>query len=53
VRVKSHLNAQNPHLYLYPEMLDELLKYVFIPQKLVDGYQTHLAEIQAGKKPRP
>ena len=53
VRAKSHLSAQNPHLYLYPEMLDELIKYVFIPRKLVDGYRTHLAAIQAGTKPRP
>jgi HEPN domain-containing protein len=53
VRAKSHLNAQNPHLYLYPEMLDELIKYVFIPPKLVNGYRSHLAAIQAGTKPRP
>lgn len=53
IRAKSHLNAQNPVLYLYPEMLDELVKYVFIPQKLVAGYRQHLAEIQAGAKTRP
>ncbi|HEX2831359.1 MAG TPA: HEPN domain-containing protein [Burkholderiales bacterium] len=53
VRVKNHLNAQNSHLYLYPAMLDELLKYVFIPRKVADGYRTHLAKMQAGKTPRP
>jgi HEPN domain-containing protein len=53
IRAKSHLSAQNPLLYLYPEMLDELVKYVFIPQKLVVGYRQHLAEIRAGSKTRP
>lgn len=53
VKSKNHMNAQNPHLYLYPEMLDELLKYVFIPPKLVTGYREHLAKIQAGVSARP
>jgi HEPN domain-containing protein len=53
VRVRSHLHAQNSLLYLYPEMLDELLKYVFIPGKLVDGYRAHLARIKANPKERP
>jgi hypothetical protein len=53
IRAKNHLNAQNPLLYLYPEMLDELIKYVFIPPKLVDSYRHHLAGIRAGAKARP
>jgi HEPN domain-containing protein len=53
VRAKSHLSGQNPLLYLYPEMLDELVKYVFIPKKLVVGYRKHLAEIKTGAKARP
>lgn len=53
IRAKSHLNAQNPLLYIYPEMLDELVKYVFIPKKLADRYRQHLAEIRAGAKARP
>lgn len=53
VMAKNHLNAQNSLLYLYPEMLDELLKYVFIPKKLVTGYRQHLAEIKTGIKARP
>jgi len=53
IRVKSHLHAQNPLLYLYPEMLDELVKYVFIPKKLVASYRKHLAEIKAGTQARP
>lgn len=45
VKAKNHLSAQNPLLYLYPEMLDELLKYVFIPKELVKSYRQHLSEI--------
>lgn len=47
VGVKRHLHAQNPMLYLYPEMLDELLSYVFIPPKLVGGYRSHLERIKS------
>lgn len=43
VKVKHHINAQNPHLTHYPQMLDELLKYVFIPPKVADAYRAHLA----------
>ena len=53
VKAKSHLNAQNSLLYLYPEMLDELCKYVFIPKKLVASYRKHLLEITTGAKARP
>jgi hypothetical protein len=53
VKARYHLNAQNSLLYLYPEMLDELLKYVFIPKKLVAGYRQHLLEIKTGAKARP
>lgn len=47
VRVKNHLHAQNPYLYLNPEMLEELLKYVYIPKKLKNAYREHLADIKA------
>lgn len=53
VRAKQHWHVQNPLLYLYPEMLDELLKYVFIPGRLVDGYREHLAHIKANPEARP
>lgn len=53
VKAKDHLDAQNSLLYLYPEMLEELLKYVFIPKKLVAGYRQHLLEIKTGAKTRP
>ncbi len=53
VQAKNHLNIQNSLLYLYPEMLDELLKYVFIPKKLVAGYRKHVSAIKTGAKVRP
>lgn len=43
VKVKSHLNAQNPHLTHYPQMLEELLNYVYMPKKIADAYRAHLA----------
>ena len=53
VRAKNHLHAQNPLLWLYPEMLDELLKYVFIPGKLVEAYRADLKDLKANPKGRP
>jgi HEPN domain-containing protein len=53
VRVKSHFHAQNPLLYLYPEMLEELLKYVYIPRGLAEEYRNHLAKIAADPTRRP
>lgn len=55
VKVKNHLNAQNPHLTHYPQMLEELLKYVYMPKKIADAYRAHLAatlaeEAKAKKK---
>lgn len=47
VKVRHHMNLQNPHLTHYPQMLDELLKYVFIPPKIADAYRAHLAVLLA------
>jgi len=41
IKVKDYLNGQNPHLTHFPEMLDELLKYVFIPPAMVKAYKAH------------
>lgn len=43
VTVKNHLNAQNPHLTHYPQMLEELLNYIFMPKRIADAYRAHLA----------
>jgi len=47
VRVKNHLHGQNPLLIRYPDMLDELVKYVFVPGKLANVYRSHLETIES------
>lgn len=46
VRAKNFLHFQNPYLIHYPEMLDELRKYVKISDKLA----THYRDLLANKK---
>jgi HEPN domain-containing protein len=53
VKIKDHLQASNSPLYLYPDMLDELLKYVFIPKGLERGYRQHLEAVLADPSKRP
>lgn len=44
IRAKNHLSFQNPILYLSPYILDELLKLIKIPDKLVHAYREHLKQ---------
>jgi HEPN domain-containing protein len=53
VRAKDHLSAQDPLLSLYPELLDELLEYVFLPKTLVDHYRALPASKRVGSEARP
>lgn len=53
VEVRDHMMGGNPLLYLYPEMLDELLKFVPLPGDLVKAYRDHLAAITADPSKRP
>lgn len=53
IRARHLLHVQNSLLYLYPDMLEELLKYVFIPGKLVSAYRAHLAKIKADPSKKP
>lgn len=41
VRLKGWFKASNSPLYLHPEILDEVLKYVFLPKEVIAGYRTH------------
>lgn len=34
------IKAANSPLYLHPEILDDVLKYVFLPKDLIDGYRS-------------
>ncbi len=41
VRLRKWFQAHNAPLYLNPQILDEVLKYVFPPKELVEGYRRH------------
>jgi hypothetical protein len=41
VRVAGFLHATNSPLYLHPEILDEVLKYVYLPKDVEDAYRAH------------
>jgi len=41
VRPKGWFKAINSLLYLHPEILDEVRKYVFLPKEVVAGCRTH------------
>lgn len=47
VKAKFHLDAQNPLLSFYPEMLDELRQYVKIPDYVAKAYRQLLSESNA------
>lgn len=41
VRMPSAFHAVNAPLYLHPEILDEVLEYVFLPKEVVKAYREH------------
>ncbi len=41
VRLRKWFQAHNAPLYLNPQILEEILKYVFLPKDLVEGYRRH------------
>lgn len=41
VKRKPWLKAKNSPLYLYPQMLDEILRYIYLPSHIVAGYRAH------------
>ena len=53
VKLPYSLNGANSPLYLYPDMLEELLKYVYIPRELRNGYREHLKKIVENSSKRP
>jgi HEPN domain-containing protein len=53
IKSRDVMQAFNSPLYLFPEMLDELLQYVFIPSAHVEGWREHLRTIQANPLQRP
>jgi len=53
VRVKDFMHASNAPLYLFPDMLDELLKYVHMPKDMEAAYREHWKAIQTDPTKRP
>ena len=53
VKARNVMQAFNAPLYLFPEMLDELLNYVFIPKDHVDAWREHLRLLRADPSKRP
>lgn len=53
VAMEMNVHFSNAPLYLFPEMLDELLKFIYLPKPLAASYRKHLEEIQADPSKRP
>jgi hypothetical protein len=41
VRLRKWFQAHNAPVYLNPQILEEVLKYVFLPKDLSEGYRRH------------
>lgn len=41
LKMTSWIKITNSPLYLHPEILDEILKYVFLPRDIAEGYRIH------------
>jgi HEPN domain len=41
VRINGWMKATNSPLYLNPQILEEVLKYVYLPKDIIDGYRAH------------
>ena len=53
VSVKNFMHVSNAPLYLFPDMLDELLKYVYVPRDMETAYRAHWQAIRADPTKRP
>lgn len=53
VKVRNVMQGFNAPLYLFPDMLDELLKYVFIPTGHQNAWREHLRALRADPSKRP
>lgn len=53
IKVVNQLQFTNAPLWHHPEMLSELLQYVFMPNDLIKGYGEHLATVLSDPSKRP
>jgi len=49
VRMRLHSSAVNAPLTLHPELLDEVLKYIFLPNEVIVAYRKELTERSSGR----
>jgi hypothetical protein len=49
VRMRLHFSGVNAPLFLHPELLDEVLKYVFLPKEVVAAYRQELTKRGSGR----
>jgi hypothetical protein len=47
IRMERWMSATNAPLYLHPEILDEVLRYVYLPRDVINGYREHAKEVAA------
>jgi hypothetical protein len=50
VTVPVHMHATNAPLTLHPEILEEVLRYVFLPKEVVEAYRRELARRSNGRE---
>lgn len=50
VKLNGYVEAGNSPLYMHPEILDEVLKYVYLPKRIVKEWREELAERQCNAK---
>lgn len=43
IKIRSYMEAGNSPFFLFPEIIDEVEKYVFIPKDIKDGVRQYLA----------
>ncbi len=53
VKARDVMQAFNAPLYLFPDMLDELLKYVFIRKQHVESWREYLRVLRSDPSRRP
>jgi len=41
IKLRGWMKSSNAPLYLHPEILDEVLKYVYLPKDIVNAYRAH------------
>ena len=50
VRMVQHTHGTNAPLALHPEILDEVLKYVYLPKEVERAYREELTKLATPKK---